>query len=142
MTDPHDRAGVARPQGAFWWFYGRAGRREYWAVVGALLLLSFLLQGLPRFLDLVFPFLLAGAQARRLHDFGRSGWWALPAMLVPLAPGLGLYFASGSEEVGVAAGSLVSLAAIVWIGVVPGSTGASRFGPAPPFTVRRVLTGR
>ena len=40
MTDPHDPAGVARPQGRFQWLRHRAGRREYWAYVGALIVIS------------------------------------------------------------------------------------------------------
>jgi uncharacterized membrane protein YhaH (DUF805 family) len=106
------------------------------------MVLSLLLKGLPPLLGLVFPLLLAGVQVRRLHDCDRSGWWALAAALVPSVPALVAYFATRSEEAALAAGSIVEFGAILWIGAAPGTFGDNRFGPAPPFTVRRVLTGR
>jgi uncharacterized membrane protein YhaH (DUF805 family) len=141
MTDPHDRAGVARSEGPMW-LGGRAGRREYWAIVAALALISFVLSTAPPIFGLVLSALLAGIQARRLHDFGRSGWWALAATFVPLIATAAAWFIARSEDIAVAAGAIVAIVAIVWIGAVPGTPGDNRFGPAPPFTVRRVLTGR
>jgi uncharacterized membrane protein YhaH (DUF805 family) len=142
MTDPHSRVGVGRPETGFWWVRGRAGRREYWAYVGALMIISYLMREVPPALSLVGATLLALAQTRRLHDFDRSGWWALAALLAPVAIGLIVFFATGSELSAVVVSSVVTLGALIWIGAVAGTPGDNRFGPQPPFSARRVLTGR
>jgi uncharacterized membrane protein YhaH (DUF805 family) len=76
-------------------FLGRAGLRDYWffvlAVVGAAVAASIVdrILGMGPFGLLYLVVLLgsllpsAAAQVRRLHDTGRSGWWALLA-LVPI----------------------------------------------------------
>jgi uncharacterized membrane protein YhaH (DUF805 family) len=142
MSDPHHPAGVARPQGAFWWLRDRAGRREYWAYVGALIVISLFLRFVPPLASLVGTAILAFVQVRRLHDFGRSGWWALGVAVAPLTLGVPVFFATSSEDAAAAVAALVTLGAIVWIGAVPGDPGDNRFGPAPPFSARRLLTGR
>jgi uncharacterized membrane protein YhaH (DUF805 family) len=142
MTDPHSRVGLGRPETGFWWVRGRAGRREYWAYVGALMIVSFLMREVPPALSLVGAVLLTLVQTRRLHDFDRSGWWALAALFAPVALGLIAYFATGSELVAVVLSSVITLAALAWIGAAPGTPGENRFGPQPPFTARRILTGR
>lgn len=142
MSDPHSRIGVARPETGFWWVKGRAGRREYWASVAALMIVSFLLREVPPALSLLGATLLTLFQARRLHDFDRSGWWAVAALLAPVVAGLLAFFATGSELVAVVVSSIITLSAIVWIGAVAGTPGDNRFGPQPPFTARRLWTGR
>ena len=141
MDDPHNRAGVASPEGAFWWLKGRAGRREYWAYVAALVVIGFSLRWVPPFAGLVESLLLAFVQARRLHDFSRSGWWAFAVAVAQVAIALTLYFLVG-EEFAVLAATLFMLVVIVLIGAWPGDPGDNRFGPAPPFTAKRLMTGR
>jgi uncharacterized membrane protein YhaH (DUF805 family) len=142
MSDPHDAAATAKPSGAFWWLGGRAGRREYGLSVGILFAVGFALSYAAPIVGDGLSAVLIFAQIRRLHDFNRSGWWALAATLTPLVPAIPLMFMSGQEDVGLAVGFLAELALIVVIGVIPGSPGDNRFGPPPPFTARRVLTGR
>ena len=142
MTDPHSRAGVARPDTAFWWLRGRAGRREYWACIAAIFLVSLVVQRAGMAADLVVTFVQVGIQIRRLHDFNRSGWWAIVALALALVAVVAGYYATGFEDPGLAAAAIVVLGTTVGMGAVAGTPGDNRFGPQPPFTARRVLTGR
>lgn len=66
-------------------FRGRSSRAEYWWFTGPFLLLSFDLSW-PLHIALAVPAL--SVTVRRLHDLGRSGWWALlapPAWNAPWA---------------------------------------------------------
>ncbi len=128
-----------RTRKGFSWLAGRASRREYWINVAVLFGLSLALPGPPA-LRLVLTALLAVAQVRRVHDFGRTGWWALVAALAPMA--CFALWPVASQDVVVLVGVAIELALVVAIGAVPGTVSENRFGPPPPFTLRRVLTGR
>lgn len=77
-------------------------------------------------------------QVRRLHDVGRSGWWALLAQLWPIALLLTPISLELLELVGMATGLAVTIA----IGAVPGSRGENRFGPPPPTRLAAIFTRR
>ncbi len=141
MSDPHDPVGVAKPRGWFWWLAGRAGRREYWLYVGLLVLLSLVLSHSPPIVHLGFAAALLFVQIRRLHDYGRSAWWAVAATLAPLILVAALFYLAG-EDIATLVGTAIELILLVLIGALPGDAGHNRFGPPPPFTVRRALTGR
>lgn len=66
--------------------------------------------------------------SKRLHDRGRSGWWAALVLTAVLAvwPEPGRAFGPAAFLFG-----LVVLWAIVELGVMPGETGANRYGPNP-----------
>lgn len=77
---------------------------------------------------LVYPVLVfcgACVLSKRLHDRGRSGWWAAPILLSLIAVWptprhfLDFLFAA------------VVVWAIVELGVMPGEQGANRYGPNP-----------
>jgi uncharacterized membrane protein YhaH (DUF805 family) len=142
MSDPHDPAGVAKTIGPFWWLGGRAGRREYAVSVALLFVVGFVLSYAARLVGDGLAIVLLFAQIRRVHDFGRSAWWAVGAYLAPLVLALPVMMMTGQEDAALAVGYLATLVQIVVIGVIPGSPGDNRFGPPPPFTARRVLTGR
>jgi uncharacterized membrane protein YhaH (DUF805 family) len=135
-----EHAGVgAPPRKLFWWVAGRAGRREYWVHVALLLALGLALEK-PPIVNLALTVVLTLLQVRRVHDFGRSAWLAVGATLAPLAAMPVMLVAS--EDVAWMVGLAIEVALICWIGAVPGATGDNRFGPPPPFTLKRVLTAR
>ncbi|RAK51550.1 DUF805 domain-containing protein [Phenylobacterium deserti] len=131
----------ARKRRSFWWYLqGRAGRREYWIMVALIIVLGVLFSQ-------IGGAAIGGAMAlmlmmiRRLHDFGRTGWWAALVIFGPLVLMLALMTVTGLE---MAAGlaTLTELVGVAWIGAVPGDAQENRFGPPPPFTARQVLLGR
>jgi uncharacterized membrane protein YhaH (DUF805 family) len=141
VPDPHDPIGVAKPRGWFWWLAGRAGRREYWVDIGLLFLLSFLLSRAAPAVSAGFTVVLMSVQIRRIHDLGRTAWWAVAATIAPVVAMFAAWPVMGLEDATLA-GVVVELVLIVAIGAWPGEVGENRFGPPPPFTARRVLTGR
>ena len=109
---------------------GRANRKEYWLYVGALLAVGMLLVEVAPILNLVGALVVLYAQVRRLHDFGRTGWWAGGALLLQIPLALILYYSLG-EETGLLIGNGLILIPIVWIGAIPGHPHENRFGPPP-----------
>jgi uncharacterized membrane protein YhaH (DUF805 family) len=125
-------------------FVGRASRLRYWicmvvyiAIFVAVATIA-VMAGLPMFavqlaLPPVWILLIA---VPRLHDFGRSGWWALTPFAFGFFVGLGSVLA-GVEETPEAAMiknaviSVVSLVITLVIGVIPGTRGDNMFGPQP-----------
>jgi uncharacterized membrane protein YhaH (DUF805 family) len=68
-------------------------------------------------------------QVRRLHDAGRSGWWALAAQGVPslvLAPMLVFY-----PDLAFRLAGLAEIIGIFWVGLLRQDPGENRFGPPP-----------
>lgn len=136
---------------------GRAGRKEYWVWFGLICVLGLIISFLPgepsnSGLTVVF----AGVQIRRLHDFGRSGWWVAPLLIVPLlvplaALLLGLQAHSYLPEAeqltkaegwayAAAFGAIACLLAIyVWMGVRRGDVGENRFGSPPASTLKEIF---
>jgi len=77
---------------------------------------------------LVYPLLLYGGAcvlSKRLHDRGRSGWWAALILfaLVAVWP--------APHGVGAVIFTLILLWAAIELGVMQGEDGANRFGPSP-----------
>lgn len=60
------------------WIAGRANRKEYWLWLGPILAVLFVagFMGIPG-VELVVALPMWFAWIRRLHDLGRTGWWAL-----------------------------------------------------------------
>jgi uncharacterized membrane protein YhaH (DUF805 family) len=81
------------------------------------------LTGLPVYAMLLFCGV--SVLAKRLHDRGRSGWWAALVLfaLVVVWPHPHGFFGL--------AFSIVLIWAIVELGVMPGEQGANRYGPNP-----------
>jgi len=140
MTDNAPTQDAAAPTRGPFWLAGRASRREYWLYVAPLVAVSLLLADAPPAVDLLLLLALILVQIRRIHDFGRTGWWAVAATAAPLVA-LPL-IAVQSEYVTGLVGAAITLIFIVGIGAAPGDRGDNRFGPPPPFTLRRLLTGR
>jgi uncharacterized membrane protein YhaH (DUF805 family) len=128
MSDPLQRATKARNPS---WIAGRAAPREYWAWAFSLVMLGLALNFfLPENkLNSGFTVVLVLAQIRRLHDAGRTGWWALAAQLGPLVVLVPLLIVSPDLALGV--GSLAEIIGIIWIGLLRQDTAENRFGSVP-----------
>ena len=117
----------------FWSAAGRASRGPFWVALVALFLASALYEAVGGPLRLftfwlVYPALLysgACVLSKRLHDRGRSGWWAalLLLALIMVWP-----YPHGVPAV-------LALPVLVWgfveLGLLGGEQGANRFGPNP-----------
>jgi uncharacterized membrane protein YhaH (DUF805 family) len=77
--------------------------------------------------------LIIGIAIPRLHDLGRSGWWAVVAFVFELAGVIGAFvflpFASARVMVGIIVVVLFVLATV--LGFIPGQRVENRFGPPP-----------
>lgn len=113
---------------------GRCSRTRFWFAASALFILAILYEAVAdpsvKLLTFwfVYPALLASTAcvvSKRLHDRGRSGWWAALVLL-----GLILVWRAPS-----AARLILALPIIVWsaveLALLAGEQGANRFGPSP-----------
>jgi uncharacterized membrane protein YhaH (DUF805 family) len=131
---------------------GRIGRRAFWLgfiVVGAGLIAADVISrvispsvGISVFLSLVLVYPLVAVVVKRLHDRGRSGWWAA-LLAAPLGAGVAAAYATrlfGLGEVVIqhaaTTGIWAGLAAVVALVIVElgcrrGKPGYSEHGPPP-----------
>ena len=141
------------------WFEGRINRREYLArwIVGLGLILLALVPVFLRIVDVgrivtprsvpeeLFPIpliviacmisfgYLLPAMVRRLHDFGRSGWWlfglvVLNNLLMPMLGKGGVFIWK----------TVVNLLLLFW----PGTKGPNEYGEVPRFEARKLMGRR
>lgn len=115
------------------WISGRLSRRKYWTFMGAIIFASALVAiGRWPYAGLLLTAAWIMVAAGRLHDLGRSGWWA--AGLVAFNTG-----AVAAGELAsplmtppmVFVGSLLMLSVTLWLGVAESDPLENRFG-APP----------
>lgn len=105
---------------------GRINRATYW------LFLAILVAGVAAFIvvtGLPAPFaliLMIALCTPRLHDVGRSGWWAGGVYIVYIVSEL----AAPTTVKGLV--DLFMLVGIITIGVPGGRAGPNRYGPQPP----------
>ncbi|HEV2363388.1 MAG TPA: DUF805 domain-containing protein [Caulobacteraceae bacterium] len=113
---------------------GRVGRAPFWVATAILLAVAAAYEAVAgptlRLLTFwfVYPLLIASAVcvvSKRLHDRGRSGWWAALVLFAVVM--------NWPAPHGVRA--LIGLPIIVWafveLGLMASEPGANRFGPAP-----------
>ena len=119
---------------------GRSARAPFWIGVSVLFGLSAIYEAVAgstlRLLTFwfIYPALLASAAcvlSKRLHDRGRSGWWAALILFAWV-----LIWPDGHG-----ARAVVAFPVIVWavveLGVLSGEQGANRFGPSPLASTAR-----
>jgi uncharacterized membrane protein YhaH (DUF805 family) len=130
MTEQTLGSRPARRQAFPGFFKGRGNRKEYWAAMGAMFGLGFIL-------GLVggnFGASMAGPSLffmiRRLHDTGKSGWWALAITFGPFVPMIALLpFAPMTVLLPMVV--LLSVVWTIWLGAIPGDPHENRWGPPP-----------
>lgn len=126
---------------------GRIGRRDFWIGAVALIVVGVIAGMIPVIgplasLALLLPWTCL--MAKRLHDFGRSGWLVLvPAVPTALSSGLALVAAlaiSNAATLGLAFGlggvaltvasvsALIGLGFLLWVGLTAGDPRPNRFG--------------
>jgi uncharacterized membrane protein YhaH (DUF805 family) len=127
---------------------GRIGRKAFWlgflAVVGGLLVADMMTRGVgaAALLTILLLYPLVAVMVKRLHDRGRSGWWAAvvaaPVGVSILAALIARFVGFGEVGIQAAAkgGIWVSVAvlaavAIVELGFRRGDPGYSEHGPPP-----------
>jgi uncharacterized membrane protein YhaH (DUF805 family) len=124
--------------------FGRINRARYWAYVTAALALCtivWIFSPTGPYFSVFTMFICVP----RLHDIGRSGWFALgfSSAEIELATQLFPYRPPPFIEVPTA-GTMVLAAVVVgafiWLGVIPGQPGANKFGPPCPPGLRGVLS--
>lgn len=127
---------------------GRIGRKAFWAgfiaVAAGLLLADLITRGVGAagVLTLLLVYPLVAVMVKRLHDRGRSGWWAAVVAAPVGVSLLAALFARfvGFGEVGIQAAAkggiwvgvaILAVVAIVELGFRPGDPGYSEHGPPP-----------
>jgi len=133
-------------------FQGRANRQRYWLTalsIFGLLVVSAMFVGLlaiaPLLSLIIIPFwlalLVAGLAngARRLHDRGKSAWWLMVFLVMPMLLSipseLAKYSSSADFQAFGASLALVGLPFSIWglvvMGFLKGTAGPNRFGDDP-----------
>jgi uncharacterized membrane protein YhaH (DUF805 family) len=128
-------------------FSGRTGKRDFWIGFAALFAAGIVANLLPVVgalagLALLYPW--TALMAKRLHDFGRSGWLvlvpaapaalsAILALFAALAMGnaatMGAAFATAGFAVLVSTvAMLIGLGFLVWVGLKDGDAGTNTYG--------------
>jgi len=113
--------------GSAGWFSGRTNRKAYWLWLVAVLLLGIGAVAFLRGASFLISLGVTILWIRRLHDLGRTGWWAA---VINIGVNV-ISFTGGvlAGRAGAAVGLLPYLAAIVALGLIPGQAGANAFGP-------------
>ena len=122
---------------------GRMNRATYWSILGGMVVFVIAVAAFgvrpPRIAEGLLIFLCVP----RLHDLGRSGWWALIPLGVEVAALLAVFSAFSADDAPLIFGGifLVIAVVVVVLGLIPGQPHANRFGEPPksifPFRERR-----
>ena len=119
-------------------FHGRVSRLEFWHYILVYLVVSVLLDilGIRLLSTVVWLALLAPTLAivvRRLHDVDRSGW----LILVPIVPAflmVALLYLFWPLGVIFAFATVACSAYLIYLYVLPGTSGSNQYGPDPKAT--------
>lgn len=125
------------------YFAGRSNRAEYWFGVVVVFLVSIGLGFVPGLSDNVSTASTGGfivVMWRRFHDFGRTGWLSVVAMVVLIVVSLILVMTAGLIA-GLIMALVLQVGLIVWLGARRGDAGENRYGPPSRFDIRRPFGG-
>ena len=118
------------------WWQGRINRASYLVVLGFVLVLFAVLtvfQKRGSFAEVVLIMLTVP----RLHDIGKSGWWAGGFLLAEITiVAISIVFLP-LEAISIPLGFFIILVfgLMIWLGTIPGQPEANKYGepPAPGF---------
>lgn len=112
---------------------GRMNRATYWLTIGliAILYLAFNLMGGKHVA--VSEGVLIVICVPRLHDIGKSGWWAGAFFLLEIAVAVAAFSALSLDAAKAVLGLfvLVLVGFLVWLGSIPGQPEPNHFGEPP-----------
>jgi uncharacterized membrane protein YhaH (DUF805 family) len=120
-----------------WWLKGRMNRASYLPLLGLSLAFCVALVTLQKrggFSEIILVMLAVP----RLHDIGKSGWWAggffLAEVIITLISVWLLPLDAATIPLGLFV--IVVFGLLIWLGTVPGQAGTNRYGesPAPGFS--------
>jgi uncharacterized membrane protein YhaH (DUF805 family) len=121
--------GRSAPKSRFNWLAGRGGRLEYWLLVTPLFVLILILGGVGMPTAAVVPAVgVTFVWIRRLHDLGRSGWFAALINVATNLLSFLLKLVIGSTPAMLVA-LLLWLAVLVTLGVLPPEPRDNAYGP-------------
>lgn len=112
---------------------GRMNRAMYWlcvAIIAALYFaMNFVFQKHTPISEVVLIFLCVP----RLHDIGRSGWFALIPIALEIGAAVAAFSSLPQETALTVMGIIVLIIGglIIWLGCIPGDPSTNRFGEAP-----------
>lgn len=113
--------------------WGRINRTTFWLAIGVIVIFYIVLNLLSTKPQGVQEFVLAMACVPRLHDIGKSAWWAFVAFVVEIVVVVGAFAVLPAQFVSlpVALFTLILAGLIIWLGLIPGDPLANRFGEPP-----------
>jgi uncharacterized membrane protein YhaH (DUF805 family) len=112
----------------FGFLQGRSSRLEYWAGIGVVVLVMVGAAVMHGRLGSALAAPLLFLMVRRLHDAGRTGWWAAAIEFGPIFLALLLVRPIGAPAA-VAVAGFLTIAGLIVLGWLP-EDGDNRFGPA------------
>jgi uncharacterized membrane protein YhaH (DUF805 family) len=119
----------------------RTNRATYWMLLAALIVIYAVLNAISSKQVAVSEGVLIVLCIPRLHDIGRSGWWAGGVFLLEIGIALIGFTTLPLQEATIIMGAFVLLIAalLVWLGTIPGEPGPNRYGdpPRPGLGLRR-----
>ena len=117
---------------------GRMNRVTYWVGLIAILALYAILNFISKKQVAVSEVVLILVAVPRLHDIGKSGWWAGAAFILEIAVVVAGFTMLPPNEALMAMGGFVLVVAVllIWLGCVGGDAEPNKFGepPAPGFS--------
>ena len=118
--------------------WGRINRATYWLCVALVLGLVLLANLVSTKRAAVPEFMLFAIAMPRLHDIGRTGWWAGGAFILELVLAAATLVAATQHLISadgmlaiLGVFTLVIAGLLIYLGTVPGNVAANRFGEPP-----------
>jgi uncharacterized membrane protein YhaH (DUF805 family) len=113
--------------------HGRINRATYWVAFGVLATIYVVLNLMSSKQVAVREVALVVLSVPRLHDVGKSAWWAGAAFILEVAVVLTAFTILPIQWALVASGVFVIVLAglLIWLGIISGQPAANRYGEPP-----------